>query len=301
MNNAMKITVVTPSYNQAKFLERTIVSVLDQGYPNLEYIIIDGGSSDGSVDIIRKYEDRLAFWVSEKDSGQVEAINKGFKRATGDVVCWLNSDDVFYEGTLDAIGKLFDNSSVNWAVGNSQIIDGQDAVVSQLDRLFVDRPESWFEIATEFMLPQPSSFWRRSVFEDLGYLREDMHYAFDYEFWFRMLVNGYKPTLADAVLSGFRAHGESKSCSQPAGFYKENVKVWEMYRSYCPEECLGALDSRILSESLDVSILESQECVQDGRRVDAVVGLLKEAMKRPQFLGRKSFYGAVKRTMNAER
>src|SRR5687768_13083798 len=106
--NSPKISIITPSYNQGRFIEETILSVINQNYPNLEYIIIDGGSTDNTVEIIRKYEQHLAYWVSEKDGGQSEAINKGFKKATGDIVCWINSDDFFMPGALSKVADCFE-------------------------------------------------------------------------------------------------------------------------------------------------------------------------------------------------
>ncbi|MEZ5010012.1 MAG: glycosyltransferase family 2 protein [Chitinophagales bacterium] len=106
----MKISIITPSYNQAEFLEDTITSVLHQNYPNLQYIIIDGGSSDGSVEIIKKYENQIDYWISEKDSGQTHAINKGFSKVTGDIICWLNSDDIYFDYTLSAVANYFNEN-----------------------------------------------------------------------------------------------------------------------------------------------------------------------------------------------
>ena len=126
MNNQYpKISIITPSYNQGQFLEETICSVLDQGYPSLEYIVIDGGSTDNSGEIIQKYAPHLAYWVSEKDSGQVEAIQKGFDRATGDVVAWLNSDDVYMPGTLDKIGAAFHDMDTAFVYGNCELTDSR--------------------------------------------------------------------------------------------------------------------------------------------------------------------------------
>lgn len=127
-----KISVITPSYNQAQFVEATLQSVLDQNYPNLEYIVIDGGSTDGSAEIIERYADQLTYWVSEKDSGQSQAINKGLRRATGDILCWLNSDDTFLPGTLAFVAEqLADGSGTSAIVGDCAVVylDGRPPVV----------------------------------------------------------------------------------------------------------------------------------------------------------------------------
>ena len=122
MNALPKISTVTPSFNQGKFLEKTILSVLEQGYPNLEYIIIDGGSSDESVDIIKKYADRLNYWVSEADRGQSHAINKGFERATGEIFGWLNSDDWYHPGALQAVDDCVENNAADRRAWNENEI-----------------------------------------------------------------------------------------------------------------------------------------------------------------------------------
>ena len=127
-----KITIVTPSFNQSKFLERTIISVLNQNYPNMEYIIIDGGSTDGSVDIIKKYEKYLTFWCSEKDKGQSDAINKGFEHGTGEIYAYLNSDDLFLPGTLQYIAEAFkSNKNYDLIYGSIYIIDKNDQITSK--------------------------------------------------------------------------------------------------------------------------------------------------------------------------
>src|SRR3954449_7004186 len=113
----MKLTIITPSYNQAAFIERTLQSVLDQGYPDLEYLVVDGGSTDGSVDVIRRYEDRLAWWVSEPDAGQTDALNKALRRASGDVVAYINSDDYYLPGAFDAALGALERSQARWLVG----------------------------------------------------------------------------------------------------------------------------------------------------------------------------------------
>jgi glycosyltransferase involved in cell wall biosynthesis len=207
MSTLPRITIVTPSYNQADYLEETMRSVLDQGYPNLEYIVCDGGSTDGSVEIIRKYADRLAWWVSEKDQGQTDAINKGFARATGEVLGFINSDDLLTSGSLAHVGKAFSEGH-RWLVGWSTYIDA-----TGLDWPFVigktDDPVDWF-IANP--IPQQSSFWSAETHRKLGQLDTGYRFAFDYEWWMRLrFVGGLTPHIIRRPLGKFRLHDQSKT------------------------------------------------------------------------------------------
>ncbi|NVO00781.1 MAG: glycosyltransferase, partial [Geobacteraceae bacterium] len=143
-----KITIVTPSYNQGRFLEKTILSVLDQGYPNLEYIVIDGGSTDESVEIIKKYADRLTYWVSEPDRGQSHAINKGFERATGEIFGWLNSDDWYHPGALQAVAEAFAaNPDVGAVVGAGEMVDeeGKQLIYKSTTKVDLDFLYHWLD------------------------------------------------------------------------------------------------------------------------------------------------------------
>ena len=203
-----KITIVTPSYNQAEFIEKTITSVLNQDYPNLEYIIIDGGSTDNSVDIIKKYEQNISFWVSEKDGGQTQAINKGFRRATGDIVAWLNSDDEYTAGALQKVAKTFmSNDEIDFVFGNRLSVDVEGNI------LRYDRSTRFSFSALVLLgmtISQPSCFWKRSLFEKQGYLDESKHFGMDYEFFCR--IGRYiHPKHINNPLSLFRWHDEQKS------------------------------------------------------------------------------------------
>lgn len=185
----LKITVVTPSYNQGMFLEATILSVLEQNYPNLEYIIIDGGSTDNSVDIIKKYESHLSYWVSENDNGQTEAINKGLMRATGDIVTWLNSDDVYVPGALAAITKFFsERTDVEMVFGDAHIIDQDGRFLFHKKALPFDRLMG-ICIGFGLLITQPAAFWRRSVFGKVGYLDASFDFDMDGEFWSRVAAH----------------------------------------------------------------------------------------------------------------
>lgn len=203
-----RLTVVTPSYNQAPYLERTIRSVLLQGYPNLEYIVIDGASTDGSVEIIRKYERWITFWVSEPDHGQAGAINKGLKRATGDWLAWQNSDDIFYPGAFAAVAmRSLSRPAADLIIGNINLIDEDDRVLTDLR--FV-RPTFKALLAEGMVLTNQAAFWRRSVHEPIGWLKEEMVCAFDFE-WFLRVLEQRRADHIDRVLGGFRIHRQAKS------------------------------------------------------------------------------------------
>ncbi len=209
--NPPRITVVTPSYNQAKFLDMTIRSVVDQDYPNLEYLVLDGGSTDGSVDVIRKYADRITYWRSEKDRGQAAAINEGFARATGAILGWVNSDDMLMPGSLLAVAEAFQRwPAVDMVVGKSIIIDQENRYVRPVLGL-VPSFHSVLLWATGGFT-QPATFWRRSTAERLGPLREDCPLTFDCEFYLRLLKSGRARRL-NAYLAAFRLHPESITCT----------------------------------------------------------------------------------------
>jgi glycosyltransferase involved in cell wall biosynthesis len=221
-----KITVVTPSYNQGKFLERTIRSVLAQNYPNLEYMVIDGGSTDNSVDIIRKYADKLTYWVSEKDNGQANALNKGFKKATGEIVAWLNSDDEYCQGALEAAAQTFaDNPSAD-------IIFGDNFDIDENGNILRDNRHTRFSFTALVVLGsifvQPASFWRRTLFEKHGYLDESKYFCMDYDFFCR--IGGcIKAKHIRKHLAKFRWHCSSKSNTSLSIQQIEHCQIREKY------------------------------------------------------------------------
>jgi glycosyltransferase involved in cell wall biosynthesis len=220
-----KITIVTPSYNQGQYLEQTIRSVLDQGYPNLEYIVIDGGSKDDSVDVIKKYADRLAYWVSEKDRGQTHAINKGFERATGDIYAWINSDDYYKPGALQAVADAYVKGG-RWIVGWSEYLNPEGTVWPYPIYTHQDSVD-WF---IKNPIPQQSAFWSSELHKKVGPLREDMHYCMDYEFWMRLKFGHRTPlTVLHQCLAVFRLHGASKTMSNWGAFEADFENIWSQY------------------------------------------------------------------------
>jgi glycosyltransferase involved in cell wall biosynthesis len=214
-----RITIITPSFNQAAFLERTILSVLDQDYPNLEYIIIDGGSSDGSVDIIRKYQAHLAYWVSEPDYGQTHAINKGLERATGDWVGWQNSDDIFYPGAFMYVAQAAIRSpKTELIVGDINLIDEKDWVIREMRYV---RPTYESLLAEGMVLTNQAAFWRRSLHDRIGWLNESLHYGFDYEWFLRVLRETDQAVHVPQCLGALRYHDATKTSRSQELFDEE--------------------------------------------------------------------------------
>jgi glycosyltransferase involved in cell wall biosynthesis len=219
-----RITVVTPSFNQEQFLERTILSVINQDYPNLEYIIVDGGSTDGSVELIKKYEKYLTYWVSERDDGQSQAINKGLKRATGDWLAWQNSDDIFYPGAFHSLANAIRvNRQSSLIIGNMNLIDEQDHVINDLKYV---KPTYQSLLAEGMVLTNQAAFWRRSLHDKIGYLDEELHYGFDFEWFLRVLQIG-KAAHVNKTWGGLRMHSQTKTSRYQILFDKEYAKIRE--------------------------------------------------------------------------
>lgn len=256
MKELPKITVITPSYNQGQFLEATIQSVLDQHYPNLQYGIVDGGSTDNSIDIIKKYENKFDFTIIEKDNGQADALNKGFAKADGELICFLNSDDTFPTGTLNYVGRHFmEDPNLNWLVGHTRYIDADN---NPGDLLKCDGGDWSLAGALmrkkNFCLPQPSVFWRRKLTTHAGKFDTDLHYCFDYDMWCRFIHNGHKPQLVDKSLSNYRLHEDSKSCSGEIEFAKDHRVIRSRMAQYLSSQEQAALRKQMgyLSRSLAI-------------------------------------------------
>lgn len=207
------ITVVTPSYNQGQFIEETLVSVVTQQYPALEYIVVDGGSTDGSVDTIKRYADQLAWWVSEPDRGQSHAINKGFAKATGEILTWLNSDDVLCPGALHRVAAFF--QAHPWAgavVGDQPVID---ATGRELDVKKSVPINYWLALHSMCGVPQPATFFTRRALECAGGLvDESLSYQMDAMLFLRMLKGGVRFGTIRHPIARFRLHGDSKTVSE---------------------------------------------------------------------------------------
>jgi glycosyltransferase involved in cell wall biosynthesis len=181
----MRVSIITPSFNQAQFLEQTILSILNQSFADIEYIVIDGGSTDGSVEIIEKYRDRLAYWHSRKDRGHWDAVRQGFEKATGDILHFLNSDDLLIEGAVERVVQAFQTHPKAGVVyGKAKFIDADGADIQ-------DYPSEEFDIARVFRtwsnpVSQPTAFLRKQIFEKYGSPDEDWPFCADFEYWIRI-------------------------------------------------------------------------------------------------------------------
>ncbi len=211
----MKISIVTPSYNQVQFIERTIESILGQKYPDLEYIVMDGGSTDGTVEILKKYSDQI-IWKSEKDGGQSEAINKGLHMASGEIVAFLNSDDTYEPDALLRVADFFQNNpDFKWAYGKCKIVNEYGKEIRKPITAYKNlllKKYSYKKLLAENFISQPATFWKRELHKELGYINEDEHYTMDYEFWLR-IGQKYPAGVIKSYLANFRMYNTSKSGS----------------------------------------------------------------------------------------
>lgn len=206
-----RLSIITPSYNQAEFIERTLKSVLDQGYPNLEYIVVDGGSDDGSADIIERYSNELAWWVSEPDRGQTHALNKGLERATGDIVAYINSDDYYLPGAFEAAVAGFEKPGVQWLAGTCLYLDGGSGEEPSIWVPELPQSPRYWWMLEPWGVPQAATFWRRELFDRHGGFREDMHYVFDTEYGLRLAYQGILPHVIEDELAVRFLQGQAKS------------------------------------------------------------------------------------------
>lgn len=237
----MKFFIVIPSYNQAQFIRETIDSVLSQQGVEKEVLVVDGGSTDGTVEILRSYGEAIQ-WVSEKDRGQTDAINKGLRRARGDIVAYLNSDDYYLPGALVKVQEAFESHPETlWVTGDGIIVDAHGKRIQQPIALYkkiwrkVGFPQSLYVMNC---IIQPSTFWRKEALEQVGFFDERKHYTMDYDYWLRLLSKGHKPLVLSDKLSAFRIHGESKGGSRFETQFRED---YETLCEYCSSTFLRFL------------------------------------------------------------
>jgi len=217
------VSVVTPSYNQARFLEETIRSVLAQDYPHVEYLLVDGGSSDGSLEIIRKYADELAWWVSEPDRGQTDAINKGFAQAQGDIFAWLNSDDTYEPGAIsEAVAFLQSHPQVGMVYGDANFINAQGEVIGKFNAQQTNLKRLR---RGGVYIPQQSAFWRAALWQQVAPLDSSVYFAMDYDLWVRLAKITELRYLPGRIWANFRLHGDAKTITADELCWPEMLRI----------------------------------------------------------------------------
>jgi len=221
------VSIITPSFNQARFLEQTMRSVLEQDYPNIEYLVADGASTDGSVDLIRKYEKKLAWWISEKDAGQADAINKGLSRAKGEIVAWLNSDDYYMPGTVaSAVKALMEHPQAGFVFGNVRVVAEDESIINQLTY------GDWglADLMAFRIIGQPAVFMRREVLERAGSLDLSYHLLLDHQLWIRVAMEG-KMVYVPQLWASAHYYDDCKNLSMAAGFGSEAKRIVQWMQS----------------------------------------------------------------------
>jgi glycosyltransferase involved in cell wall biosynthesis len=240
------ISVVTPSFNQGGFIRETIRSILDQNYPALEYIVVDGGSTDGSVDIIKDYSERLTYWVSEPDRGHGHALNKGFAKTSGEIMSWLNSDDKYLPWTFEVVAEIFSSfPEVNWIVGTNAGWDdkGRLAGAQCVYKNVYD-----FLLGNFAWIQQESVFWRRSLWERVGgSINEDYRLMVDGELWCRFFLAD-KLYAVDSIIGGYRRHSNNRGAKHQGECIAEMNRATEWLKSQCDQATLD--NTRILENIL---------------------------------------------------
>ncbi len=217
------VSIITPSFNQAHYLEATIQSVLGQDYPRIEYLIVDGGSTDGSVDIIQKYLSKIAWWISERDKGQTDAINKGFARAKGDIFAWLNSDDTYNPGAVSAgVKYLTEHPEVGMVYSDCNYVDEEGRVIGQFPAAQTD----YQRLRQGYVhIPQQTMFFRAKYWQELGPLDPSFYFAMDYDLWTRIARQAPLKYVQGQTWANFRIHGSGKTTAADDRCWPEMLRV----------------------------------------------------------------------------
>jgi glycosyltransferase involved in cell wall biosynthesis len=227
MNRLPRISIVTPSYNQGEYIAETIDSVLNQDYPDLEYLVMDGGSTDGTLDVLRRYDGRLQ-WTSEEDRGQSHAINKGFRRATGEVLAFLNSDDLYEPGALRKVGDFFaSHPQAAWLTGRCRNVDHAGREIRRPVTFYKNlwlRLRSYAALQITDYVSQPATFWRRAVIDKVGLFDEGLHYAMDYDYSLRV-GRHFRLWVLPEYLAAFRIHPSSKAGASASAQFDADLDI----------------------------------------------------------------------------
>jgi len=298
--NLPKISIVIPSYNQGNFIEDTLCSVLDQNYPALELIVIDGGSTDATLEILKRYEDKLAYVVSEPDRGQTHAINKGLEKITGELWSYLNSDDLLLPGSLKTIADVYKATSAPWIAGISEMFDengGRGYIRPIMPDSKFNYLAPWNRNGNYFLPCSNVSFMSKEVISKIGLFDESLHFSMDIEYYIRAIFEaGYVPCFVDNLLGKWRWHNESKTMTKGLtyAFRQDEITIAELYKKYLPSSEQKFLQKEIIDQKKSVFLRKLSFEYSQGIPLHH---LIKGVVKHPRLLGFRPWYGSIRRSL----
>ena len=296
----MKISIVIPTFNQAAYLEQTLRSILDQNYPEAEIIVCDGGSTDDTKAVLQRYSEQLAWWCSEKDRGQTDAINKGLRRITGDVWSYLNSDDLLAAGSLQAIAEAFADPSVLWVGGISTMFDteGERGRIEPLRAIRKrDYLTPWNRPAKYLFPCSNVSFMRRELLERLGVFDENLHFGMDIEYYVRAVFAGVELRSIPRVLGHWRWHEESKTMTDGVAyrFLADEIRIAARYVDRLDEEERLEVQKELRVMGRHLAVRRALHARDKGPKSRTLSRLIHEARLQPSLLIFRPWLGAVRR------
>ena len=300
--NPLRISIIIPSYNQGLFIEEAIRSILDQNYPNLELIVMDGGSTDCTVEVLQKYAGKIAHWESEKDHGQTHAINKGLARATGEIWAYVNSDDLITPGTLNRVAEVFSDPEVDWIGGIADIFDSTgltDSVTPAEPKRQIEYLTPWQRTVQHVFACSNVTYMRRRIYEKLGGFDESYHYSMDMEYYARAIFSGFKFHRLPEVMGLWRWHEQSKTVRDGNAyqFTGEEIRIAEAHLHYLPEAEQAELAKDIQKQRKWFSIRQIIVGDTNPSRSSRLTALLKLAISNPGFLCFRPWLGAVRQQL----
>jgi len=291
-----RLSIVTPSFNQQPFIEETIRSVLLQGYPDLEYIIIDGGSTDGSIQIIKKYARWLHYWVTDADNGQSNAINKGFNKATGSLYGYINSDDLYEQDALANIASQFrENISLDLVAGICTVFD-EGGVKRLFEPSWPDDISSFVRTTFSSTFGQPASFWTADLYRKIGGFDESLSHCFDRDFFLKAGLSGVIPLMIPVRIARFREHPLSKSFKNVIEFHKESILLLSKHGPACG---LSSMEIKEYGQIMRNEVAYEQifSIWRDKGRSRAMLSFLRMILESPQLLLQRKILGQMRRLL----
>ncbi|WP_036679413.1 glycosyltransferase family 2 protein [Daejeonella oryzae] len=299
--NWPKISIITPSFNQGNYIEETILSIIKQNYPNLEYIIIDGGSSDQTLDIIKNYENQITYWISEKDTGQAHAINKGFKIASGKIVNWLNSDDILAPSSLFNIAENFDDET-DIIAGNVIDFKNNFEILHHVENKNLNLSSILRINQSNHVFHQPGVWFNKKNLDLINPLNEALHYQFDWEFTLRYLYLFPRVNYLNKTLVFFRYHKDSKTVSKREEFFKDSVEVFNSLALFTVENPKMSLKAHNKAYSLfwNHSITQFTQRNRTKNRFVLFLYVLYEILKRPDKRTTRFTIGLLRKILSRE-